>query len=461
MLDASVQRYLEDRREDLLAGLQEFLRFPSIANIDVDPAGQDPCRNCAEWVGNLLDKMGFEARLIQARGKPHVFARRQEDPDLPTVLVYGHYDVQPPDPVDQWDSDPFEPVIRDGAIFARGANDNKGQFWAHICAMQAWLATHEQLPVNVKVFVEGEEEIGSPGLEAVLIEHKDLLAADYCLVSDSEFYDEKTPAIAYALRGIAAWQIRLTGPSADLHSGLHGGPVVNPIGALARLVAGLHDAAGRVTLPGFYDDVIELTESERAGWQELPFDESEYAQELGLELKDLAGGERDYSVLERRWGRPTLDANGIVGGYTQEGIKTVIPSTATVKVSTRLVPNQIPERIGEALQLYVERNTPTGCRAEIQAFGAGRPVRFALDSPAMRAGRGAIEEAFGRRPALIGCGASVPVTELFQRILGIDAVMLGYGLPSDQIHSPNERFRLDQLFGGAHATAAFLQRIGP
>ncbi|MFW5841207.1 MAG: M20/M25/M40 family metallo-hydrolase, partial [Planctomycetota bacterium] len=341
-----------------------------------------------------------------------------------------------------------------------GANDNKGQFWAHICAIRALLDGATALPVNLKVFVEGEEEIGSPGLEDVLVEHKDLLAADYCLVSDSEFYDEKTPAITYRLRGIAAWQVKLKGPADDLHSGIHGGPVRNPLNALSALVAAMHGPNGRVMLPGFYDDVVELTDQERHRWAELPFSEADYAAELGLSVEQLSGGENGFSVLQRRWGRPTLDVNGIVGGYIQEGIKTVLPAEATVKFSTRLVPDQDPEKISRAVEQFVAAHTPPGCRAQVRAFGAGRPVCFSPDSPGMQAGIRALREAFGAEPALIGCGASVPVTELFQRVLGQDVVMLGYGLPSDRIHSPNERFQLSQLFGGAVATACFLDQIG-
>jgi succinyl-diaminopimelate desuccinylase len=256
---------------------------------------------------------------------------------------------------------------------------------------------------------------------------------------------------------VATYELRLTGPSADIHSGIHGGAVTNPVNALCRMVAGLHDQAGRVTLPGFYDDVIELTDSERAAWADLPFDEEAYKRGLGVEA--LGGGERGYDVMERRWGRPSLDANGVVGGYGGEGSKTIIPASAMAKISIRTVPDQDPRKIGEALRRYVAENCPPGCRAEIIEQGAGRAVRLSKDSPAMRAGIAAMQEAFGTAPALIGCGASVPIAELFQRILGIDAVMLGYGLPSDRIHSPNEHFRLDQLWRGAHATAAMMQNL--
>ena len=457
VLNPAVRQWIDDHHEPLLDDLKQLLRFPSVANAPVEKGHVDPCRGCALWLVDRLAEMGFDARLLEARGKPNVLAERHVDDARPTVLIYGHYDVQPPDPLEPWESAPFEPTIRDGAIYARGANDNKGQFWAHLCAIRAWQAAGGGLPVNVKVFLEGEEEIGSPHLDEFLQAHREQLAADVCLVSDSEFFDAETPSIAYSLRGVAAYEVVFRGPSADIHSGVNGGAVTNPINALARCVAALHDDAGRVMLPGFYDRVVELTDAERDAWRALAFDESAYARDLGVDA--LGGGESGYSVLERRWGRPTLDANGIVGGYTQAGSKTIIPAEARVKLSVRLVPDQQPGEILAALRRFVADHTPPGIRSEVTAFGAGRAVMFRTDSPAMEAGKSAMAEAFGRRPALIRCGASVPVTEMIQRILGIDAVMMGYGLPDDRIHSPNERFRLSQLWGGAVATASFLQAI--
>jgi acetylornithine deacetylase/succinyl-diaminopimelate desuccinylase-like protein len=457
MLDPAVAAYLEEHKDDHLSGLLELLAFPSVANVRADAAGNDACLDCARWLQSRFEKLGFSAKLLEARGKPNLLAWSSVRSDLPTVLIYGHYDVQPPDPLELWDSEPFSPEVRDGAIFARGANDNKGQFWAHFCALKAWLGARGELPVNVKFFLEGEEEIGSPHLESFLSEHRDLLRADACLVSDSEFFAADLPSITYSLRGIACYEIRLRGPQADVHSGIHGGAVTNPATALCRLVGGLHDGAGRVTLEGFYDRVIELTDDEKRRWAQLPFDAEAYRRDLGVDA--LGGGEDALGVLERRWGRPALDVNGLAGGYGGQGSKTIIPAEAVAKVSVRMVPDQDPDEIFASLREYVAANTPGGCRSSVVAQGAGRAVRLAKDSPAMQAGIEAMTEAFGRAPALIGCGASVPITELFQRILGLDAVMLGYGLPDDRIHSPNERFRLEQLWGGARATASFLERI--
>lgn len=454
MLAKPVSDYLATHRREHLEKLLELLRFPSIANVSDDP---DPCELAADWLARHLETLGFEARVVPTPGKPNVLASAHVRDDAPTLLFYGHYDVQPPDPLDQWQSPPFEPAVRDECVYARGANDDKGQLLTHLMAVEAWQRAGGGLPVNVKFFLEGEEEIGSPNVEAFIADHARDLAADAIVISDSEFFAEDTPSITYALRGVTYLGLTLKGPSHDLHSGLNGGAVANPINALARMVADMHDADGRVTIPGFYDDVLELTDAERDQWNKLPFDEDAYAASCGVRV--LGGGEKGFTTLERRWSRPTLDCNGIFGGYTGQGAKTIIPAAASVKITMRLVPNQDPQKILAACRKFVAEHTPPGVTAEVYVHGNARPVMLSTDSPAVNAAREALKEAFGREAAMIRCGASVPITEVFQRLLRIDPVLMGFGLPDDKIHSPNERFRLTQLWRGSQAAAAFMQNL--
>ena len=455
MIDPAVREYIEVRRGEQLERLFELLSIPSVANVQASP---DPCETCATWLADYLGNLGIEARVVPTAGKPAVLAATPYAAEKPTLLVYGHYDVQPAEPLELWHTQPFQPVVRDGYIYARGANDDKGQLFAHLLAIEAYRATGTDLPVNLKLLFEGEEEIGSPNLEPFIESHRAELAADAAVISDSEFYADDIPALTYALRGLAYAEITFTGPSADVHSGLHGGALTNPVNALAALLAGLHAADGRVTLPGFYDNVLPVTNDEREQWHSLPFDERQYAASLGVDA--LGGGEKAFSVMERRWARPTLDCNGIVGGHTAEGSKTIIPSRAGAKISMRLVSHQDPEEIVAALRQFVSDHTPPGIRSRLDVHATSRPVTLDTDSPAMRAAQAALEEAFGHSPAMIRCGASVPVTELLQRLLGLDAVLMGFGLPDDNLHSPNERFKLDQLYRGATAAAAFMQNLG-
>ncbi len=445
----AVRAYLEANRQRHLEALKALLRIPSIANVN-----DGACERAAQWCRDHLAAIGFAAEVVQAGGKPNVIAERIVDPTRPTVLVYGHYDVQPPDPLGPWRSDPFEPTVRDGRLYARGANDDKGQLMAQLCALEAWIAAAGELPCNVKVFVEGEEEIGSPHIEPFLAAHAHRLSADTVVISDSEFFAPGVPSITYALRGLAYFEITLHGPAADIHSGIHGGAVRNPVNALARLVAGMHDDTGRVMIPGFYDDVVPLMDEERDAWETLPFDEAAYAWSLGVE--GLSGGEAGYSPLERRWARPTLDCNGIVGGYIEAGSKTIIPASAHVKVSCRLVARQDPRRIIDGVRAYVAANVPPGIRHEIAVHAEARPVLVPRQAPSVQAGVAALREAFGGEPVLIRCGASVPITEQFQRLLQVDPVLMGFGLPDDNLHSPNEKFDLGQFYNGAVAAAAFL-----
>ncbi|MCE5278672.1 MAG: dipeptidase [Planctomycetaceae bacterium] len=458
MLAPAVAEYLITHRSRHLDELMDLLRFPSIANVSGDA---DACTPCAQWLAQRLIAAGCSARVVPTTGKPNVLAHAPAaaGPDAPRVLIYGHYDVQPADPLDQWTSPPFEPAVRGGAVYARGANDNKGQLFTHVMAIEAWQRTLG-LPVNVTLLLEGEEEIGSPDLEPFILEHKDELSADAAVISDSSFFADGIPSITYALRGLVYAELTLTGPNRDIHSGEYGGAAANPVNALTAMIASLHDASGRVTLKGFYDDVLPLTDAERRAWETLPFDESAMATFLGVRDGRLGGGEKNLPALQRLWARPTLDCNGIVGGYTGKGSKTIIPARASAKFSMRLVANQNPWKIEQALAEFVAANTPPGLASDLVFHASSRPVMLATQSPSMTAAQAAVSEAFGKSPVLIRCGASVPVTELIQRVLGLDAVLMGFGLPEDNLHSPNEHFKLDQLYRGSIASAALLEHLG-
>ncbi|MCY2929740.1 MAG: M20/M25/M40 family metallo-hydrolase [Planctomycetota bacterium] len=450
MLPPAIADYLETHRDENLRLLMELLRFPTLST-----GPDEPTRACAAWLAGKLRAMGFSVELAPAgAGKPNVIASAVVDPSKPTLLIYEHYDVQPPEPLNEWLSDPFEPVIRDGAIYARGSDDDKGPLAAYLACLGAYKAVTGTFPVNIKCFFEGQEEIGSPGLEGFFLEHADELAADAAVISDSGFFADDVPSITYALRGLVYAEITVTGPSADIHSGSHGGAITNPVNALARILTAAQDADGRVTLPGFYDDILPPAPEELADWARLPHDDAAYAASMGVGA--LGGGERGLPSLQRRWSRPTFDANGIVGGYTGPGAKTIIPAKASAKVSMRLVPNQRPEKIADSLRRFLADNTPPGVQVSLQFHSNSRPVLLATDSPAMTAAKDALADVFGRKPVMIRGGGSVPVTELIQRILGLDSVLLGFGLPGNNVHSPNEHFPLDQYHRAALCLATFL-----
>jgi len=454
MLPKEVNEYLRTHRDEQLDDFLELLRFASISS---QPDRRDDCLACAEWLAGRLRELGFSAELRPWREHPILLARSQASmatEPTRTVLIYGHYDVQPPDPLEQWTTPPFEPVVRDGAVYARGASDDKGQLLAHVKAVEAYVRALGRLPVNVVFFAEGEEEIGSPELEAFVRDNAQDLRADCAVISDLDFFAPGLPTITYGLRGLVYLELTLRGPNSDLHSGVHGGAVVNPLNALAKMIAAMHDEQGRVTLPGFYDDVIEPTDEERRAWARLPFDEADYARAL-----EPVAGERGRDLLERRWARPTLDCHGIVGGYRDQGAKTVIPSSASAKISMRLVPEQRPEKIEQSFRRFVQEHTPAGVRASVKVSTKARPVLVRLDSPAVTAAREALTEAFGAETALVRNGASVPITELIQRVLGIPPVLMGFGLPDDNLHAPDEHFRLEQFYGAMRASAAMLENV--
>ena len=452
MLSKPVTEYLTANRQPHLEALLDLLRIPSVSN-----HSDGACEQAAQWLRDRLGGLGFQARVVPTACQPAVLASREDDPSLPTLLVYGHYDVQPLDPLELWDSDPFDPQVRDGRIYARGANDDKGQLMAQLAAVEAWVRADLPLPVNLRFFIEGEEEIGSPSLESFLADHAEALAADAVVISDSEFFARGVPSLTVALRGLLYMQIDVQGPDRDLHSGIHGGAVENPLNALAALLGSLHDESGRVAVEGFYDGVGQVGAEELAEWEQLPFSEAEYARSLGIPA--VTGGEEGLSVLQRRWARPTLDVNGVWGGYQGPGSKTVIPARAGAKLSCRLVAGQEPQAVFEAIRRHLRDRAPAGVQLTIEAYGQARPVEVAPDSPVLAAGLAALEEAFEAPARKIRCGASVPVTEAFQRVLGIPPVLMGFGLPDDNIHSPNEKFDLEQFYKGAHAAAAFIQNL--
>ncbi len=454
MSDQAIRAYVDDNRDDHLDLLIEFLRFQSIS---AQSYHHQDCRDCAEWLARQFALLEMDAHVESSLGKPAVVAAGDQRPDRPTLLVYGHYDVQPPEPLELWRTPPFEPTVRDGDLIARGASDDKGPLLTWLLAAEAYRATGEELPVNLKFLIEGEEETGSDSLGAFIQSNADRLACDYAAISDTSFYADGVPSVTYGLRGVTYLQVTLTGPSHDLHSGLYGGIVVNPLSAMAKLIAGLHDASGRVAVDGFYDDVLPPTDGERAIWAELNVDEKTWMTEMGV---DALGGIKDIAALDRLWAMPALDCHGIWGGYTGEGVKTVIPAWAKAKLSVRTVRNQSPQNISGMLTEYFRSHCPAGTRVEVEVFCQDEPWLIDPESPALAAAREAMAEAFAQPCALIRCGASVPVTVDIHNHLGVDALMMGYALPDDRVHSPNEKFRIDHLHKGIVAGAALMRKLG-
>ncbi|NOX56505.1 MAG: dipeptidase [Planctomycetes bacterium] len=442
-----IDKFLEENADRFLEELMDYLR---IASVSADSRHRSDMQRAAKFTRDQLVQAGLDAEVVPTDGHPIVLGRSRREPDRPTVLIYGHYDVQPPEPLDEWQTPPFEPSLRDGYVYARGATDDKGQLLTHIKSVEAWTRTHGDLPVNVLFLIEGEEEVGSDNLERFLSDHCEELASDVAVISDTMQFGPDQPAITYGLRGIIACEVRLTGPNRDLHSGSFGGAVTNPATALARLLAALHDDQGRVQIPGFYDDVRPLTEQERAEWARLPFDPAAFFADLGV---TDGWGEAGYSPLERCWARPTCDVNGLVSGHTGEGPKTIVPSTAVAKISCRLVPDQNPSALLKALEQFLRARLLPGLTMEIVPHHGGQPVLFDPNSPAMHAARRAIERAFGVAPVMIREGGSIPVVASFREILGVDTLLLGWGQNTDNLHSPNERFRLIDFRRGTRASA--------
>jgi acetylornithine deacetylase/succinyl-diaminopimelate desuccinylase-like protein len=447
----SILAYLETHKDRYLRELNEFLAIPSVST---NPENQADIRRCADWVAEHMRGIGLEnIQLFPTAGHPIVYADWLHAPGKPTILLYGHYDVQPAEPLDLWESPPFQGTVRNGNLYARGAADDKGQVFIHLKAIEAMMKNAGSLPVNLKLLIEGEEEIGSEHLEAFVKQHKDLLGADLVLISDSSMFKKGVPSICYGLRGLAYMQIDLTGPNKDLHSGSFGGTVHNPIQALAEIIAQLHDRKGRVAIPGFYKDVLPLTKKERAAYRKLPFSEKEYARELGV--KKLYG-EKGFSTLERVWARPTLECNGIWGGFTGEGAKTVLPSKASAKVSMRLVPNQTAAKAARQFEKHIRKLAPKSVSVTVKALHGGEPAITPINSPGVKAAAAALERGFGKKPLYQREGGSIPIVVQFKHLLGIDTVLLGFGLPDENAHAPNEFLNLENFFGGIRTSVHFL-----
>ena len=441
--------------EELHQELFDFLRIPSVS---ARAEHTDDVRRAARWLRDRMEGAGLQAELHDTDGHPIVLGEwRGAGSDAPTVLVYGHYDVQPPEPLEEWASPPFEPEMRDGRIYARGATDDKGQFYLHVKALEVLLDRHGTLPVNVVVLAEGEEEVGSKNLRPFLTEHRDRLAADVVVISDTAMFAQNTPSLLFSLRGLAYVEARVRGPVGDLHSGSFGGAVVNPANALAGMLASLHDDAGRVAVPGFYDDVVEWDAATQSAIRELPFDEEAFRS--GIDAPAL-GGESGYTTQERLWIRPTCDVNGFISGYTGEGAKTVLPARATAKVSCRLVPDQDPERVTRLLTEHLQRKAPAGVKVEVVPLHSGRPWKAPVEGPHFDAAAEALEKGFGRKPVLAGEGGSIPIVAEFEEELRAPVLLLGFGLPGANMHAPNEWFPEDHLRKGLQTLVELYPRLG-
>ncbi|HEY5258570.1 MAG TPA: dipeptidase [Candidatus Baltobacteraceae bacterium] len=453
MIDPLLTAYCDARADEHLEELKSWI---AIASISADPAHRDDVARCCRRLVERMAQIGLASEVLETDGNPLAYGQWCGAPGKPTVLIYGHYDVQPVDPIELWRTPPFEGTVRDGKIFGRGAVDDKGQVLMHLAAIEAHMRTRGKLPLNVKVVIEGEEEIGSPNFESALARYADRFKADVAVISDTAVFSEDVPSLTTSIRGLVHWEVSVIGPTDDLHSGYFGGIVCNPIEALAQIVASLKDADGRVTIPGFYDGVSELGDEAMAELRSLPFDEASQARALGLQT---LAGERGRLPLERMWFRPTLECNGIWGGYQGPGSKTIIPSWAKAKISARLVGEQDPAHVKHIFADYVKRVVPAGVRVEVEAHGDTRGVVTSRNHPAVAAAARAMQAGFGKAPVFIGTGGTIGPVASFDRILKLPQVLVGVGLPDDHIHSPNEKFDLNQFFGGIKTMAQLYDEL--
>ena len=449
----SAHSYVDQHQQRFLDELFELLRIPSVSTA---AQFKGDVRRAAEFIHQKLEEVGVDrAEIYETEGHPIVYAEKIVSPDAPTVLVYGHYDVQPADPLDLWETPPFEPVIRDGKIYARGACDDKGQMYMHIKALETMQA-QGTIPCNIKFLIEGEEEIGSDHLSPFVEKNQEMLAANVVLISDTDIISNEHPSVTVGLRGMSYLEVEVTGPNRDLHSGMYGGTVANPINVLCKMIASLKDEQGRITIPGFYDKVVELSETERQEINRAPHDDDEYKQ--SLEVNELFG-EAGYTTPERIGIRPTLDVNGIWGGYIEEGAKTVLPSKAYAKISMRLVPNQHHLEIDELFIQHLQKIAPPTVKVKVTSHHGGQAAVVPSDSVGVQAASRAFEEAWGKKPFLTREGGSIPIVSLFQQMLGIDSVLMGFGLDEDAIHSPNESYGVFNYLKGIETITLFHQHL--
>jgi acetylornithine deacetylase/succinyl-diaminopimelate desuccinylase-like protein len=447
--------FIHTNRDRYVEELKDYLAIPSVSAL---PQHTADVRRCADWTAAEMQRVGLgNVRLIETPGNPVVYGDWLGAPGRPTILFYGHYDVQPVDPVNLWESPPFTATVRDGEIYARGAADDKGQVFMHLKAIEAHLKQTSSLPVNIRLIIEGEEEVGSANLDDFVRANKPQLSSDVVVISDSAMFDRGVPSICYSLRGLVYFQIDLRGTASDLHSGVFGGAVANPNMVLAQILAQMKDRGGRVKIPGFYDDVRPLSDAERDAWKKLPFNERKYRKDLGA---PKLFGESGYSVLERVWARPTFEVNGLLGGFTGEGAKTVIPAVSMAKVSMRLVPDQHPDKIAGLFEAYVKKVAPRTVEVKVTRMHGGKPWLTEYDNPFVQAAGRAIEKGFGKTPVYCREGGSIPVVSTFQEELGVPAVLFGVGLPDENAHAPNERLDLGNFHNGIVASAILYDEIG-
>ena len=446
--------YIDRNKNIYINELKEFLKIPSISN---NPNHKADIKKCAQFVKTKLVNAGLsKVRVIKTKGPPLVYGEWLKAKGKPTVLIYGHYDVQPVDPIELWDNPPFEPTIKNNKIFARGATDDKGQMFMHIKSVEAFLKTTGKLPLNVKFIIEGEEEVGSSNLEQFINENKKLLKCDTVLISDTALYSAGTPTLTYGLRGLAYLEVEVTCPKKDLHSGSFGGAVANPINILTGMINKLMDKNGKITIPTFYDDVAKLTKNERENIKKLKFSDKKFAKEIGVtELK----GEKGFSTLERLWVRPTLDCNGIIGGFTGDGAKTVLPSKVKAKISMRLVPNQDHKKIAKAFTKYIKSISPKSVKVKVSDLHGANPAVTSLDDKSTIAASKSMEKAFGKKIVYIREGGSVPIVPVFAKKLNAPVVLMGLGLNTENLHSPNEHFNLDHFQLGIKSSAYFFEEF--